>query len=53
MLKVPWVLEILELQETVQELVIVMREEKIDYTYVAERRSLICRLPLKYQVQHQ
>ncbi len=41
----------LELQDKIQELVIVMRKEKIDYTYVAERRSIICKLPVTYQVQ--
>jgi hypothetical protein len=44
-------LEILELQDKVQELVIVMRKQKIDCTYVAERRSIICKLPLTDQVQ--
>ena len=44
-------LEILELQDKVQELVIVMRKQKIDYTYVAERRSIICKLQVTDQVQ--
>jgi hypothetical protein len=44
-------LEILELQDEVHELLIVMRKQKIDCTYVAERRSIICKLPVTDQVQ--
>ncbi len=44
-------LEILELQDKVQDLVIVMRKAKIDYTYVAPRMSIICKLQIQHQVQ--
>ena len=44
-------LEILELQDKVHELLMVMRKQKIDCTYVAERRSIICKLQVTDQVQ--